>query len=42
MIKILKFKARLFSNMDVSLLSYELCYKIGTFWQIWLIEDSGG
>ena len=42
MIKILKIKARLFSNMDVSLLSYELCYKTGTFWQIWLIEDSGG
>ena len=42
MIKILKFKAKLFSNMDVSLLSYELCYKTGTFWQIWLIEDSGG
>ena len=41
MIKILKFKAGLFSNMDASLLSYELCYKTGTFWQIWLIEDPG-
>ena len=42
MIKIFKFKARLFSNMDVSLFSYELCYKTGTFWKIWPIEDSGG
>ena len=41
MIKILKFKAGLVSNMDVSLLSYELCYKTGKFWQIWHKETSG-
>ena len=44
MIKILKFKAGLISNMDIflDLLSYEVCYKTGKFWQIWLIETSGG